>query len=155
GRSLLFLRQQSPHGRAIFVADADGSNEREVNPGPAFDPAWSPDGAQIAYSDGSDIFVENLDGSDRRRLTNDGNYNDVPVWSPDDKWIAFVHYPPRETMDGSRIPLVRPDGSERVGLAAGNGADGPDWSPDGTKIVYADTGRAGSKDIYVVSAKDG
>jgi len=155
GPSLAFSRKTGQHSFAIFVANADGSNEREVNPGPAREPAWSPDGKELAYTDGSDLFVVNLDGSDRRRLTDDGNYNDEAVWSPDGEWIAFVNYPTRETIDGSRISLIRPDGSGRIDLAAGGTADGPDWSPDGTKIVYADAGRAGSNDIYVVSAKDG
>ena len=33
------------------------------------DPAWSPDGARIAFSDGGDIYVMNSDGTGRRKLS--------------------------------------------------------------------------------------
>jgi Tol biopolymer transport system component len=156
GRSLAFTRKTGGNPTAIFVADADGSNVREVIAGPAYAPAWSPDGKQLAYTDGSDLFVINLDGSGRRRLTDDGNLNDEPAWSPDGKWIAFLSYPTRETIDGSLISVIRSDGSNRLSLLVGGDTyDRPDWSPDGTKIVYAANGRAGSNDIYVVSTQNG
>jgi Tol biopolymer transport system component len=43
-----------------------------------------------------------LDGSRRRRLTDDGV---KPRWSPDERWIAF--------QAGARIDLIHPDGSDR------------------------------------------
>src|SRR5207244_33978 len=53
-------------------------------------PAWSPDGAKIAfvsdrdgYNDNYEIYVMNADGSSVTRLTNSPGYDLVPAWSPD------------------------------------------------------------------------
>jgi TolB protein len=44
-----------------------------------------------------------------------------------------------QTQDGSRGTLftIRPDGSGRKSIAAAPGDAAPDWSPDGSKIVFA------------------
>lgn len=57
-------------------------------------PAWNPDSTRFAYyskqPDGSyQIMVANADGSNPRKLTNQGN-NFTPTWSPDGNWIAFT-----------------------------------------------------------------
>jgi len=79
---------------AVYAANADGSGKAQLTEqGPvASFLAWSPDGKQIAFSDGREIFVMNQDGSSLRQLTNDPDwYNGCfhPSWSPDGKRITF------------------------------------------------------------------
>jgi len=62
--------------------------------GGALDPAWSPDGAWLAYA-GHDagnleIHVVRPDGSGEQRLTQDGFLARSPVWSPDGRHLAYV-----------------------------------------------------------------
>lgn len=107
----------------------------------------------------ADLFVMNTDGSDlglemRVRLTSGHDVDRHPTWSPDGSRIAFarvaldVYYPP-----GAPIPpvngiyLMNPDGAglsrltqppDTAWLDGVQGVDDwPEWSPDGTKIVFA------------------
>ena len=56
--------------------------------------ALSPDGGHVTFVAGSaghaDIFVQNIDGSALRQLTNDDAANSWPIWSPDGEWIAYL-----------------------------------------------------------------
>ena len=50
------------------------------------DPAWSPDGSQVAFvstRDGNEeVYIVNVDGTDVRRLTNNAADDGEPSWSP-------------------------------------------------------------------------
>jgi dipeptidyl aminopeptidase/acylaminoacyl peptidase len=63
--------------------------------------ALSPDGTRVAFASNttgqSDIWVQNVDGSDLRRLTDDNGADAWPAWSPDGKWIMFSSQDGRET----------------------------------------------------------
>jgi Tol biopolymer transport system component len=94
----------------VLVLDAAGGERRAVTRGAA--PAWSPDGAWIAFLDSvpggargaRGIFVVRVDGSGRGEISRNrehGSYERVwgprpegepvsgLVWSPDSRWIAF------------------------------------------------------------------
>jgi hypothetical protein len=60
----------------IKLIEVDGSNLRDLARG--YTPAWSPDGSQIIYAEGSGLFVMNKDGSNQRRLTAGNDY--YPAW---------------------------------------------------------------------------
>jgi TolB protein len=138
GRSIAFVRKSSRGDWDIFIANADGSGAREL-PIPGHDehnPAWSPDGTQLAFEEypPGQIYVMNLDGRRKRKLTNDQDlYIDNesisaaghPDWSPDGRSILY------DTTEHAY--LIHPDGSGHVTLH-GHGEDG-DWSPDGTHIA--------------------
>ncbi|HLY21239.1 MAG TPA: S9 family peptidase [bacterium] len=88
--------------KQIFVVSADGGPARQVTGG-EYDhltPAWSPDGALLAYagnaspdadlSNTSDIWVVPIDGGSPRPLTKSAGPASAPAWSPDGRTIAYV-----------------------------------------------------------------
>lgn len=90
-----------------------------------------------------EIYTARPDGSDLRRLTNNGAYNAEATVSPDGSRIIFT-----STMDGDlELYTMRTDGSDLRRLTHRVGYDGGAfYSPDGTRIVW----RAG----YPVTAAD-
>ncbi len=55
-----------------------------------------------------DIYTIRPDGTDQRQLTDDG-MSTRPEWSPDGRWIAYIHgAPPKES-----LIVMRQDGSEK------------------------------------------
>ena len=96
GRKIAFRRMIGTNSE-VFVADADGSNARNLTNHPAFEgwPAWSPDGTEIAFAGNRNsayqIFIMKSDGSDVRLLANTEGRGTVPRWSPDGSKIYFTN----------------------------------------------------------------
>ena len=69
--------------------NTDGTGETGLTGGSAFDrdPAWSPDGAKIAFMSSDrgnpEIYLMNADGSGQTRLTNSAGLDSSPTWSPE------------------------------------------------------------------------
>ena len=61
----------------------------------------SPDGSRVAFASNptgqTDIWVQNIDGSDLRRLTNDTGADAWPVWTPDGRSIVYSAQDATET----------------------------------------------------------
>lgn len=102
---------------------------------------FSPDGTKIAYQSDRDIFVMDVDGGNRVRITDDADayffYGTADFsWSPDGTRIAFA-----KAMQGrSGIFTVRPDGTGLDRLPTNPrlpNAEHPVWSPDGTQIAFS------------------
>lgn len=109
-----------PQGRIqIVVANQGGTDARELTfEGDNLDPAWSPDGRQIAFlsnrEGGFDLWVMNADGSNQHQVTRTGAKRaNNPVWSPDGKWIAF------DTTHLETFPTRRATSLWRAELATG------------------------------------
>jgi hypothetical protein len=134
-------------GGVILTMAPDGSDRTELTSGfdhagsashpfPAYEPAWSPDGKQIAFrgfwgrGEVSDIFVMDADGSNVRRLTTGGA--DQPAWSPDGTQIAYASTDAIYAMnvDGSNVHPITPL------THGGEWHNNPTWSPDGSAIAY-------------------
>ena len=166
GRNIVFLSQSEDASGDIFVADARGPvmdrphNLTPYDPGragpqPDRTPAWSPDGAWIAFSTyrtgGAAIWVMRPDGTDARPVTGSGAYGDFePSRSPDSREIAF------QRGDGAtvRIGVVSVNGGEPRFLNWPSKAYNPAWSPDGEMIAFS-SDVDGDMDIFVVSPDGG
>ena len=123
----------------------------------ASDPAWSPDGTQIAFvgqrGTSSHLYVMGVDSLQPEPLTSplDVQVAD-PTWSPDGTRIAFALRGPAGPWglasihpDGTGLePLRTPDGDEEA----------PAWSPDGSRIAFLRTGD-GVHEIWTVDPEGG
>jgi hypothetical protein len=112
-----------------------------------YDPAISPDGSRLAFTsdrratDNYDIWLMTGDG-ERTRLTvgEDAGDSYMATWSPDSSSIAFTS---NRTGD-FEVYTMPAAGAEATNISQNPGAsDGwarPEWSPDGSTIVYPSEG---------------
>lgn len=129
---------------AIYIANADGTNERLVAHVPdtsVLSAAFSPKGDKIVYAswndDGQVIGIVNADGTGLRELTHnrDADPGD-PSFSPNAKQIVFDR---RLKGDQFGISTMNVDGSHKRVLRAPCrhcNSTKPKFSPDGRKIVF-------------------
>jgi Tol biopolymer transport system component len=100
----------------------------------------SPDGRRIAFSALDRLYVMDLPSGTPRRLTSDTVKEQVPAWSPDGQWLAYVTW----TDQGGTLNKIRADGRSRPVRLTTDSAfyDTPVWSPDGARIVVVKGPRA-------------
>ncbi len=101
------------------------------------DPAVSPDGSRVAFSEGdgtySQILIFDRGGSVTTPLTDTTGRNYDPAWSPDGTQIAYVS----DRYGGHQIYIINADGTRRRRLTSGgNDEFCPRWSPDGESIAF-------------------
>jgi hypothetical protein len=139
----------------IFTVNPDGTDITKLTDLSTnqFHPAWSPDGARIAFDaqhEGglTEIDVIDADGWNIESLTEGPGWNYLPAWSPDGREIVFV-----SNRDGNdEIYVMNADGSGQTRLTDDPEEDlVPDWSPDGSRIAFQ-SNRSANNEIYVMNS---
>ncbi len=147
------LRTDLADSANLWTANAEGRAIQQLTqePGLQINPAWSPDGAWVAFIAGRgygtyDLFVMRQDGGERRQLTHDHAQELSPAWSPDGTLIAFSS----DKTGDAEIWLIRADGSGARQLTDSPGLDThPAWSPDGRFIAFT-SNRSGRLEVWVM-----
>jgi TolB protein len=159
-----------PPGRILYVRDGNlwlwqaGTSRQFSEGGTWYQPAYSPDGKDVAYvywsSNFSDIFVMAADGSRAQRLTRsqsallaDNSWAFRPSWSPDGQRLAYV------TDANSQFPqlwVMAKDGNNRKQLTSeATGvfwADSLSWDPSGSRLAF--TGAPTIRDVSQIYLLD-
>jgi TolB protein len=145
---------------AMYSVNARTTTRLTTDPNDDMNPAWSPDGARIAFQakragDQFDLWDMAADGSGAQQLTADVNEDRNPAWSPDGQTIAF-DTDRMGTFDVWLLPVVGGEAAA-VSLTFGNNDDiEPAWDPDGLDIYFASSrGTAGNFNIWRVDAGGG
>jgi hypothetical protein len=95
-RPRIVFSRLAPTHVGLFLADADGKNERPLLPATSLDynASFTADGKWVIFTserDGSaDIYRVRPDGTEMSRLTDGPSYDDQAALSPDGRTLAFV-----------------------------------------------------------------
>ncbi len=165
---------QTCTGLDVWRMAPDGFGATKLTDNPASDsqPAWSPEGTQIAFNstrddgDGTgdwDIYRMNAAGNGERLLTTNNTVNDLePYWFPSETKIAFRREEEVEVATSSNIWVLtldengNPTGEQR--LTTNPAIDiMPAVSPNGKLIAFASNritagNPEGDYEIYVMKA---
>jgi len=134
----------------IYLMPIAGGTPTRIAEGLAWEvqPRFSPDGKRIAFTSdrggGDNIWIMNVDGSDKRQVTKeDFRLLNQPTWSPDGRFIAAKkHFTTGRSLGtgevwlyhvsgGAGVPLVKKP-NERHQKELGE----PTYAPDGKSILY-------------------
>jgi Tol biopolymer transport system component/C-terminal processing protease CtpA/Prc len=134
----------------VTLASSQGTNGPPV----LADPGISPDGREIAFASGGDIWSVPAAGGEARLLVSHPATESRPQFSPKGDAIAFVS----TRSGGGDIYVLRFGDPTPQRLTFDDGVELVDgWSRDGRWIYYSSTARdiAGMNDVFRVSATGG
>ena len=148
GSRLVFSRGTVDGDLALFVANADGTNEHRItSPGTIvqteFGGSWSPSGDQILFQARSapdqrfSVWMVGADGSNQHQVPvpecggaiSDPSSNGCfgPVWSPDGSRIMFTQFAPNTGQGKRNLMVVNPDGTGMAPVTHSGRDDEVSW----------------------------
>jgi Tol biopolymer transport system component len=169
GQWIAFVSDRAEGGKGlddVWVMAPDGTGLKNVTNSQDWEdvkPGWSPDSTQVAFYRwglyGSEkrgpagLWVARIDGSEERLLIQlDVSLPtlDAPVWSPDNRFIAYQFGPFGET----DVYVVPTAGGEVVNVSKLPGDDySISWSPDSRSLIF--TNETTSDLRLYIAAPDG
>ena len=149
------MRPMLAAGVVVAALIAGAALAQPITPKPAFaTPALSPDGSEIAFASGGDIWTVPAAGGVARLLITDPATEERPIYSPDGKELAFT-----STRNGQpNIYILTLATGQVRRLTWSDSSEQLDaWSRDGKWIYFSsganDVGR--KPDVYRVAATGG
>ena len=95
----------------------------------------SKDGKHIAYTKNDRLYVVDFATRKARQIKTPWAHVYSPIWSPDNKWIAFYAYSDKKNYIG----VTGKDYTEITTIAKTDyGFGGPMWAPDSKGLVYSE-----------------
>jgi len=156
GRSIAFVRAgASGQGRVWVAPLAEPSRARQVSGDEHglwdhADPAWSPDGRTLCFSDWRNLWLVEAGGGAARALTRDDASDRDAVFSPSDGRVYFSSS--RDDVRAIWSVATSGDAAKRE-TPASSEARHPSLSADGRVLVY--TTLSSDDDIFVVDRQTG
>ncbi len=162
GQRFAFIVYNKGDNQITIVKTSSGKVERSYRPrdiGAVYNLAWSPDGAQLAFTGSQggvgDLYLMDVASGTTRQLTNDRHADIQPAFSPDGRTLAFVtdrsDATSFERMTFGELQLATIDiasGQVTARAAFGRGKHlNPQYSPDG-KNLYFVSDQDGVSDLY-------
>jgi TolB protein len=153
GSKIAFATSRDGSDTEIYVADWNGKNMRRLTVNKNIvdiSPTWSPNGREIAFTSGRNggpqLYVMDVEGTNVRRLIEEGGHADEPSWSPTGDQIAFTW---QRTGTGNFNIWIHDIGSGRNTQITDNAGDNekPTWAPDGRHLAF-ESSRTGTKQIF-------
>lgn len=126
-----------------------------VKPIPSFsEPSVAPDGKEIAFVSGGDIWTVSSQGGEANLLISHSSFESRPLYSPDGKSIAFS-----STRSGNGdVYIFQFATGELKRLTFDDAAEeASGWSPDSKTIFFSSSGKdiSGMADVFAVSSQGG
>ena len=146
----------SPAPGSLWTISLPAGVPRRVGDLRAMDGTWSPDGSEIAYVVGDNLFRANKDGSNSRLLAHLPGTGWRPRWSPEGTVLRLTVADARTAFHS--LWEVRSDGTNLHALLPGWNQPAAEccatWTPDGSFCVFQST-RQGKTEIWALREKRG
>jgi Tol biopolymer transport system component len=126
----------------------DGSDLQLLTSGPGIHeiPSWSPDGTWLAY-DSADVGLDDpkfratlwrigADGSGAALIGDPDTFDVEPRISPDGGQVAFMRVHPEADWASEIVVRDLASGDERDVVPLGVPVEHPEWSPDGSSLIF-------------------
>jgi Tol biopolymer transport system component/DNA-binding winged helix-turn-helix (wHTH) protein len=141
-------------GGPLWVVPLVGGPARRLGDVHSLSATWSPDGEDIVYAQGRELYGVRRDGTKSRRLVTTPG---IPLrlrWSPDGSVLRFTLSDPKSgsnslwevAADGTKLHPLLPDWNSPSDTCCGN------WTPDGNYFVFQSS-RGGTTDIWAIREK--
>ena len=141
---------KAPGKYTLRITDADGENIQAalIDNQPIISPAWSPDGAELAYVSFHDrkakVMVRNVHSGATREVASFKGSNSAPSFSPDGRTMSVT----LSKDGGSHVYLMDRSGGNVRRVTESTGIDTEArFSPDGASLYFV-SDRGGGPQIY-------
>jgi dipeptidyl aminopeptidase/acylaminoacyl peptidase len=177
----LWVVDAVPSAGASAPASGDGATVSRVTDGRDFTvaadpPSWSPDGTRVAFSanvtgmlrdERQDVYIVEVATRQATKVSQNFGRDSRPAWSPDGTRIAWIADPNAATPNGDGTPAgvvaqsrlvvydvaaraIKDASSPAFDLEAGT----PQWTPDGTRILFT-TGQRAYTTVFAYDVTSG
>jgi tricorn protease len=151
------------HGEVFAASAKDGGEAQRLThtARAESDPEWSADSMKLVYrseagsgeGSGHNLVMYDFATGKESVLTQAGNEDENPKWSPDGKSVAYVRND--KELHIVAVPAKEVAAADRVVTTGALPGSAVTWSPDGQWIAFSMQDKRSFRNVYVVSAAGG